>query len=194
MIALVSGVGAYASLGILLASGLSHLRHPGAFREALKEQGIWSPIEGVVIGAVTSLELAIGLAGLLALTGALAPFFISLACLLAFSIYLSYAVFSIYLVSRRPGVPCGCGSEHEPVNVWTVIRAGLLAMAAIGGTLGSGQLKPLAAGGVEAILPLLAGSALALLAWALPTAMTEPHRPSLRSHSSSSFVAYREAT
>lgn len=173
---LLSIVGAYVSIGLLLFSGLSHLRYRRQFREALGKQEVWNHLEGPIASVIILLEVSIGVVGFFFLLGLLSRAVLVSACFGAFVIYFSYGSFSIYLVRRRPDAPCGCSIDEEPANVWTAVRAGALALAAAIGALGGERVPSVLQGSFQSLFSLLASCALALLIWELPSALAQPHR------------------
>lgn len=173
---LVSAVGAYMSLGVLLLSGLNHLRNADAFREALKKQGLWDGRESMVTNSVALWESLLGVTGAVLLFGLLPHGVLVLACLAAFGTYLAYAAFGAYLVRLRPEAPCACGFKDEPATVWTVFRSGSFALAAIAGALPADQISPWTRNSLDTLILLLAAFALGLLVWSIPAAMAQPYQ------------------
>jgi Methylamine utilisation protein MauE len=180
MNALLATVGAYTGAGLLLASGISHTTHQGAFRRFVARQAVWPQgLVALVAAAVTLSELIVGLLSLLsnvaagrvmqpAPTGRTALFAATL-------LYLAFGCYSLLLLKRRPGVPCACSHPHadHPVNVWVTVRALVLAVGCLYAALDTTRVlrgSPTA----EFLLCMLASITFVALAWSLPTALHDP--------------------
>jgi hypothetical protein len=174
---LIATTGAYVSLGLLLFSGVSHLRHRGSVRALLRQQAIWPrSLEPAVVTALMGAELAVGVVGFSAITTWTKWIAVEKATLVgAAGLYAASAVYALLLVHRRPGAPCACsGRQDDPANLWTVIRAALLAVMAIVGWIGAEQVIVLPTPGSNAALSAIASVALAFTAWNLPAALQLP--------------------
>lgn len=176
MSGLMAAVGAGVSSATLLFSGITHLWRLGRFKSQLGRQRVLPPaLEWPVVVGIAAAEVALGLGGVLALTGTLGSrswgdtAFASAAVLFA-----AYAAYAAYLVRRRPGVPCGCGNGEEAASVWTVSRAALLGLGAGAACLGAADF-PAPGPGWQGAVAVLAALALALVVWNIPAALRAPH-------------------
>jgi hypothetical protein len=177
MTELVAAVGAYIVFGTLLFSGGSHARHPVRFRTLLRRQDLWPPrTEPAVVGAVITAELGIGITGAVAFvsTGPLGLVAAGLAGSAA--LYLLFAGYAALLVRRGIDVPCACSGGDAPANVWTVVRAGLLAFTSVTAWIAVERvgivLTP--APSARAVLVAIAGAGLGITIWTLPSALRRP--------------------
>lgn len=163
------------SLGTLAYAGVTHVTNAARFRGAVAAQRVWPPRAVTpVAAAVTAGELFIGFGGLAAVL--LEPengTFRAIALVPAGGLYGVYALYAGYVLAGRSGAPCGCSSHEHPVNAAAVVRAALLAGAALLGALGP---PPLFTQGfeLELVLAVLASIALGVIAWGLPDALHDP--------------------
>ena len=162
------------SFGLLAWAGVIHGRHGDELALTLEKHGTFPHRLAASVAAVVAAgELTIGICGfvtaILGLDAALAVLGVG-----ATLVYGSYAVYSGVLMRARPGVPCGCSPRRaDPISLITVIRAGVLAVVTLlAVTLGGAgvQIESVP----EAVFLLSASGALALLAWGLPAALSEP--------------------
>lgn len=81
-------------------------------------------------GALGVLELALALTGLVPISSQ-----ISLAA--SASLLTLFTSYQIWIARVGPGAPCGCFGAHlrETASAWTILRTGLLAVAAAGGAV-----------------------------------------------------------
>jgi hypothetical protein len=173
---LLSNLALLVTSGTLLFSGLGHARTIRLFRQSIASHRVWpDALESLLAPAVTMVELGIGvLGGYLAFTGGRDQFIVALS-VAATSLFASYALYSLYLLRRRPGAPCGCSSAGGEVSEWVVIRAGLLAAIALVLLLGINEgvgvrlLSP-----VRATIVIAAAVATGVIIWNLPAAMSNP--------------------
>jgi uncharacterized membrane protein YphA (DoxX/SURF4 family) len=173
MAVLVGIVGSIAAGGVLLAAGTWHVRHQAALRAALYDHRLWprnatrvlAPVvAGVELG--TGLMMACGLA--LRLEGALA-----LASSVAAALFVTYAAYSLWLWRARPTASCGCDSSGDPATAATVVRAGILAVTALGAAAAAGSTgDPLDA--YQLATAILAGAGWGAIVWSLPGALVVP--------------------
>lgn len=146
--ALLVTAAALAALGVLTFSGISHASRPGKFRQLLERQRVWPPrTRPALLVGMIGIELLLGLGGLFVLlSGIGAPPLARAVFAAATVLFLAYLAFAAYLLRRRPGAPCACGSTSEVVNGWTVARAGILAAAALAAAIApqavEGPLRP----------------------------------------------------
>jgi hypothetical protein len=84
-----------------------------------------------------------------------------------------YAAYSYALVKLRPGAPCGCSANRMPANhgvTWRAASLAVLGLAAV--------FAPRAPDVSAQSTALVAGVAIAVLLWSLPSSMHQP-RPSV---------------
>jgi hypothetical protein len=134
---------AVAALALLAASGLNHLRRPGALRDALDRQALLPhALRAVVSRALGPVELA------LALAAAVLP-------AAGFGVALLGAAFAVHLVVLlrvRPDAPCGCDGDGAAVSPFDlgrsllVLAGGLALVARPDGLAAAEQLTVVAAG------------------------------------------------
>jgi hypothetical protein len=176
--ALLVTAAALAALGVLAFSGISHASRPGKFRQLLEQQRVWPPrTRPALLVGMIGIELLLGLGGLFVLlSGIGAPPLARAVFAAATALFLGYLAFAAYLLRRRPGAPCACGSTSEVVNGWTVARAGMLAAAALAAALApqavAGPLRP----GMYGFVAAAGGLSLGVILWALPGALEDPTR------------------
>jgi hypothetical protein len=166
--ALLVTAAALAALGVLAFSGISHASRPGKFRQLLEQQRVWPP---------RTRPALLGFGGLFVLlSGIGAPPLARAVFAAATALFLAYLAFAAYLLRRRPGAPCACGSTSEVVNGWTVARAGILAAAALAAAIApqavAGPLRP----GMYGFVAAAGGLSLGVILWALPGALEDPTR------------------
>jgi hypothetical protein len=178
MLRFSAAAGAYVAFGTLLFSGTSHARHPVVFRRSLRRQAVWPPsVEPMVAVMVIAAEFSIGLIGLVALfvagrAGLLAPALAASAVL-----YLLFTAYAALLVGRHGDVPCACSGRDEPVNVWTAVRAGLLAATSAGAWIAVGRMATVSGLALDAnaTVAAVAGLAIGVTVWNLPAALQRPN-------------------
>jgi hypothetical protein len=174
MMKLLAGAFAGTVALVLLTAFAGHLRRPRALPAALTAHRtvprplIWPvavasvALEGL-LGAVTGYAVLDGRAHLLTLAAG------GCAVLLG-----GYALYGLYVLRTRPGVPCGCAAEGTPMSVWVAARAAALALAALTAAAGAGQA--VTAHGADAVIATLASIVFAASLWSLPLAMADPER------------------
>lgn len=169
---MVVTVAALVSLGILATAGAGHLRGLASFHAALAAHRLWPPAVTLPLaGAVAILEVAIGSVGVASVAlslGTLQTFALAAAACL----YGCYTVYGLYLLRSRPGVPCACSHDGDPVDTAVVVRAAVLAAFALAAVVNT----PLADGmsALEATVVPMASLAYGLALWALPAALQDP--------------------
>lgn len=175
--ALLVTAAALAALGVLAFSGISHASHPGKFRQLLEQQRVWPPrTRPVLLVGTIGIELLLGLGGLFVLLSGIGVPLARAVFAAATALFLAYLAFAAYLLRRRPGAPCACGSTSEVVNGWTVARAGMLAAATLAAAIApqavAGPLRP----GMYGFVASAGGLSLGVILWALPGALEDPTR------------------
>ena len=167
---LLTGAFATAATVVLLGSGTLHAYGFDRFRRDIQHQDILPGPEGLWAGAITTVELALGLALVVARVDV--NWVDEVASLWgATTLFLSFGLFGYVLLRRRPGVPCGCGYSNGVVSAWTVGRAvALAAMCGIAAALSTSALPEPDRVAVSTVV----GLAIAILTWMLPPAMARP--------------------
>jgi hypothetical protein len=172
MTAMLSGVLAGTVALVLLAAFAGHVRSPRTLPAALaahrtvpavlvRPAALAATLLEGSLGAVIAYGLLTGRAATLAFAAAGA------AVLLA-----AYALYGLYVLRTRPGVPCGCAAHDTPMTGWVAGRAGALALASLVAAAGAGP----APGGAHAAILALSSVVFAVVAWSLPLAMFDPER------------------
>ncbi|MDQ3964714.1 MAG: hypothetical protein M3277_12520 [Actinomycetota bacterium] len=170
MESLTASIGSYSSLSVLAFAGISHLRTSRRFAFAIQLQtGLRPSYARAVAAIVTAAEILLAAAGFTAIvvdsSGALRTAMVVVA-----GLYGAYALYSGFLVRRRPGVPCGCSSDDISTSIWVVARAGALGIAAGAASRSPGEVVEWAPSADFAIAAFSAG-AFAVLLWNLPAAL-----------------------
>lgn len=176
--ALLITAAALAALGVLAFSGISHALHHDRFRQLLEQQRVWPPrARPAVLGGMISIELLLGIGGLLVLlSGFGTPWLARAVFAASAALFLGYLAFAAYLLRRRPGAPCACGSTQEVVNGWTVARAGMLATAALAAAIAPQAVDRPLRPGMYGFVAAVGGLSLGVIMWALPGALEDPTR------------------
>lgn len=170
---MVVAVAALVSLGVLASAGLAHLRHLRAFSAAIGGQGIWPEWSVLPLAAaVATVEAGVGAGGVVALIAADTPTVHTVLLATVTFVYCCYALYGVYLLRTRPGVPCACSGDMDRVDGAVVGRAATLGALALIAALHA----PVAQGLVEreAVIVGLASVVYGLAVWALPTALHDP--------------------
>jgi hypothetical protein len=95
---------------LLLHAGTTHLRHPGALREALDRQDLLaSRLRRPLAVSLGGVELAVGLAAAVVLVGDTGS---PTAGLVVAALGVAFTTFLLVLRQARPEAPCGCGGTH----------------------------------------------------------------------------------
>lgn len=170
---MIAAVAALVTWGVLAAAGAAHLRDLRGFQRAFIDQRLWAAwLTMPVAILVASLEAAVGTAGIGSIAfsdeASLQRSLLTAAGLL----YATYAAFGLFLWRSRPGVPCGCSHESDPINLRVVARAAVLASFAVVALLyvpGAQELSRL-----EEFVAALAALAFGATLWALPAALGDP--------------------
>jgi hypothetical protein len=166
---MLAGVAGLIALGTLLATGLAHLRRPGALRSAVAGHRLL-PAPAAVAAMVTAAELACGAAGLVGVARAdTAPLRAGLAA--AALLCLAYAGYSWLATRSGVAAPCGCAGPAVPMSGWVTTRALVLAALACV-ALGATPRPGWTAG--QSAVALLAAATLGLALWQLPAALHDP--------------------
>lgn len=159
-------------LAILAVAGLDHLRHPDAFSAAIRAQRIWPErLVAPFAALVAAVEAGLGGAGvaIMVLSDAAT---VHAGLLGAVGLlYGCYALYGLYLLRTRPGVPCACSGDAGAIDRWVVGRATTLAILAVVAALYAPIANELSA--VEAIVAASASVAYGLALWALPGALQD---------------------
>lgn len=176
MLAFVAGTATCTVFVILAIAGGSHLARPGTLLEALRGQDVlpvWLRVP--VARGVVAVEVLLGGAGLVAFAlGHRTALALALAG--ANLLFLAYAGYAGFVLSRRPGVPCGCSGGDVPMNGWIVARAGALAGLALVGLLGSNWTFLVRNDLAQLAIVGLAAATFGCLLWQLPAAMLDPEQ------------------
>lgn len=169
-------VAAAVPFATLVWSGLSHVRHRKEFGDAVRQHAIFpKAVVSAVVNTVIVDELllgSLGVGGLLISPNGMALRYL---LLIAGATLILFGLYATYLFRYRPHVPCGCSSASDAVNVWTVVRAGVLAAAALGAAASTSvELLPLMAFNASAPLIALASLAFSSIVWIAPDALRDP--------------------
>ncbi|MFP3964138.1 MauE/DoxX family redox-associated membrane protein [Actinomadura fulvescens] len=168
---------AYMAFGTLACSATGHLRKHHEFVGSLRSQRIWPPgTERMVAASVLVAEATIALIGIVAAVAVDAELLLSAAGTAA-ALYLLFTGYTAFLVGRRPGVPCGCGTQQEEVNVWTVVRTAGLALCSLLAAAGAGRLIGLDSPIEEVAVTVLAAVGLGGALWWLPATLALSKAP-----------------
>jgi hypothetical protein len=174
MAAFMATVSLLLALGFLGFSGVMHALDIGRFASQIEDQRVVSTYfaQPIALG-VTSIELGFPAGAVFA---AFADWQLFRYCmLLSAAAYVAFGTYAAFLWARRPGAPCGCAMSAEPANVWTVIRAGALALAAFGGAALANDAATASGPVVPAMtLAVLSSLGLGLLLWLAPLALEDP--------------------
>lgn len=174
MMEMLAGLFAGTVALVLLAGFAGHLRSPRTLPAALTaHRTVPRPLIRPVAVASTALEGLLGAAIGYALLGGRAQLLTVVAG--AGAVLLgAYALYGLYVLRARPGVPCGCASDGTPMSVWVAARAAALALASLVAAAGAG--RAVAAHGPDAAILALASVVFAATLWSLPLAMADPER------------------
>ena len=167
---LITTLGSYVSLGLLAYAGTAHLRATQHLAYAIELQtGVRRQWARSIARAVGAAEVLLALVGFTAMMmGDRGPLRTTL--VLAAALYSAYAIYSSFLVLRRPGVPCGCSSDELATTVWVVARAAALAVVAGAAALAPGRLLGWGLS-THLTVAILAAGTFILLLWNLPGAL-----------------------
>ena len=174
MAEMLAGVSAGTVTLVLLMASAGHLIEPGGLPAALAAH---RTVPGVLVWplaiSVGALEGALGaVTGYALLTGrAHALMLAAIGCALLFA---GYAVYGLYVLRTRPGVPCGCASDGTPMSGWVTGRAAALALASAAAAAGAGPAT--SSRGEHVAVIALSSAVFAIAAWLLPVAMADPER------------------
>lgn len=160
-------VGAMAAFGMLLMSGATHALAFNAFGEDLSRQALLPPAANTPVAlVVTSLEIGLGVLGIMATAMSLDLFF-QIATTGAALLFAAFTALLVILLHRRPGAPCGCGGLSRPANWWHVARSsGFLVGSLVAAASGGPHVLPL----LQGACVLAAATTFSILLWVLPAA------------------------
>lgn len=178
MAEMLAGLSAGTVTLVLLMAFAGHLMEPGGLPAALAAHRtvprvlVWpvaitaAALEGL-LGAVTGYALLTGRPHtlMLAATG----------CALLFA---GYALYGLYVLHARPGVPCGCAAEGTPMNGWVTGRAAALALASAAAAAGAGPA--VSSEGAHVAIVALSSAVFAIAVWLLPLALLDPEGSAAR--------------
>jgi hypothetical protein len=167
---LIATIGSYVSLGLLGFGGIAHLRAIQHFAFTIELQtGLGQLHARVVAGVVSATEVLLAAVGFgSVMVDARGPLRITM--VLVAALYGAYAIYSSFLITRRPGVPCGCSSDDIPTTIWVVVRAGALAIAAGAVALAPGEVLAWTPS-THFSMAALSAATFSLLLWNLPSAL-----------------------
>jgi hypothetical protein len=176
---------ASAACGVLVWSGLDRLAHQRSYREIVTLQRLLPvPLVAPIVLSQGIGEVLVGAAGILSFTWEEShPSLGFVAFLSATLIYAVYSAYAAYLVKGRPGAPCACSRSSDPATVWVVIRALLLAIAAVTAAAaepGSAWPNLSGAGRLIAVIQSLG---LGVVIWNLPASLAAPWASKALPHS-----------
>jgi hypothetical protein len=160
----------------LAHAGLDRLTHRVTYLKAIQHHAVWSPrLLPFLVAVQGLLELALGTAGLMTLLGfsVLARFTRGL-FLISALIFLAYGAYGLFLLLRRPGIPCACDRSDLPASVWTIARAVTLSA----GAAATSSFPPVGAwaalSGSEDVMVVGLSLSLAIILWGTPAALADP--------------------
>jgi hypothetical protein len=173
---LLALVGAATAQSVLLLSGFNHARHAREVRTLVHRQQVWPRyLEWPVVVALVAAEISIGGYGLAMILVDFQSPPASVVHIAALFLFLLYAAYAAHLLRSRPGAPCACSIDELPANIWTVVRALILAILAGLPLLAAGDLlHPVSAAGA---IGVAAASAFTTVLWILPSALANPISP-----------------
>lgn len=169
---MVPSVAAVVCFAVLATAGAGHLRHLGTFRAAIRAHAVWpAALTAPLAAAVAALEIGLGTVGITSVAVAAEALQPSLLAAAA-ALYGCYAIYGGYLLTRRPGTPCACSSDMQPIDISVIGRAAVLAGLACVAL----ALAPVGAGlsATEVAVTALASTAYAVVLWSLPAALRDP--------------------
>ncbi len=118
---------ALAGAVLLVAAGIEHTRQPSVLRSSMEAQRTFRasavPLIARVLGPI-ELIIGVGVLGCWVVGSELIRPLSAAAAVL----YAAFAVYTLFLLRRRPTAPCGCFGTSDPVTVATVARAAFLAV------------------------------------------------------------------
>jgi len=119
---LVVGSVFYLTAVVLVASGIGKAIHPNATHRALTTAGIWRRTPRMAARILAAVEIAVGLAAI-ARPGPLPAILVAL-------VYLAFAAFIWFLLTRRKGATsCGCMGKSDLPPTWLHLELNLAAAA-----------------------------------------------------------------
>lgn len=182
---LVATVSAYTAVGLLLTGGIAHSAHPRAFRSSVSRQALWPAWSTtLVVAVVITLELVLGAGGMaiLATRGSMNLPGPTALLITASGVYLAFTAYSVVLLLRRPGAPCGCSHADSPINLWVPVRSATVAVVSLAAAAAPDQILP-AATATPFLMAVLAVTGFVIVLWSLPVALDDPdrHEPGTRS-------------
>jgi hypothetical protein len=174
MAAMLTGVSAGTVALILLVGFAGHLLHPRTLPAALMaHRTVPGPLIWPAAVAVGALEGVLGaVTGYALLAGR--PRALVLGATGSGLLFAAYALYGLYVLRTRPGVPCGCAADDTPMSGWVAGRAAALALASVTASAGAGSA--VASHGVHVAIAGLSSVVFAALLWSLPPAMSDPER------------------
>lgn len=170
---MITAVAAITTLAVLGWAGLAHLRQLSGFAAAIAEQRVL-PARLIMPLAVSValFETVVGVGGIALLVASVGPTIQAVLLIGVAVVYAGYGLYGLYLVRARPGVPCACANDSEPVDSVVVGRAAALAALALVAALHAPTLQGLTVR--EAVIVALASVAYGLAIWSLPAALRDP--------------------
>lgn len=170
---LAATVAAFVCFAILTAAGVGHLLHLRDFHGAIDAHHVWpARLTMPLASLVAALELGLGTAGIAStsLSDGVALHRLLLAAVAG--IYACYAVYGLVLMRWRPGVPCACSHDADPIDAAVVVRAVVLAGLAGVALIQAPVAQDLS--GREWTVIVLGSLAYGTALWALPAALRDP--------------------
>jgi hypothetical protein len=163
-------------------AGGHHVFNRGIFVRQLIAQDMMPRVLVAPLAAFVPMgEVGLGTLALLLCLGAVPDSSSSVIAAALALLYLTFGAYSVLLLRRNPGSPCGCTSMDTSINIWVAVRAfglGILALTALPSSNGSVRLMP-----PELVVALIAAAALAAVMWVLPDALgVREHLPVARAN------------
>ncbi|HEX2057845.1 MAG TPA: MauE/DoxX family redox-associated membrane protein [Actinomycetota bacterium] len=169
--------GVLSAHGLLAFAGVEHLRDREALSVALRAQravprSLVHPLTNLLAGA----ELLLGVGGVVGVIGfGSSAEAVRLLLAGAGVLFGAFALYSSFLLLKRPGAPCACGGGDHAANTWTVARAAVLMIAPLAAAAAVVPLRPWVSVGIEEVVTVLAAIAFGWIVWQFPAAVPDPY-------------------
>jgi hypothetical protein len=168
---MLTATGSGAVALVLVVSFVAHLLSPRVLPRALRAHGVFPARLAATVAVAALAGEAIG--GVLTGAGLLAsqPVLVRAGSIVCVVLLACYAVYARHVARQPRTVPCGCDAAGTPMTNWIAIRAAGLAVLALTGAVHPGLARMT---GPELTVGVLAAVSFAVIAWILPSALTDP--------------------